>query len=48
LCVKEQNTASKLNQTYQEIEASISKAISDWDTAHGTHFSPIAPLTHCP
>jgi urease alpha subunit len=48
LCVKEQSSASKLNQTYAEIVGAISKALGDYDTAHGTKFSPIAPLVKCP
>ncbi len=48
VCVKEQSTADKLNQTYGEIVSAISEALQSYDTAHGTQFSPIAPLVKCP
>jgi len=48
LCVKEQSTADKLNQSYADIESTISAALQTYDTAHGTHYAPIAPLVTCP
>lgn len=48
LCVKEQSTSDKLNQTYADIESAISTALEDYDTANGTHYAPIAPLAKCP
>ena len=48
LCVKEQLTTSKLNQTYADILGALSGALQSYDTAHGTHYDPIAPLVKCP
>ena len=47
LCVKEQATTDKLNQTYAQIQSIIGGAIQTYDTAKGTLFSPIAPPIKC-
>lgn len=48
ICVKEQTTTSKLNQTYADIVGALSGALTTYDTANGTHYSPIAPIAKCP
>jgi 5-methylthioadenosine/S-adenosylhomocysteine deaminase len=48
LCVKEQSTSNKLNQTYADIVGALSTALTTYDTTNSTHFSPIAPIAKCP
>jgi len=48
MCVAEASTSDKLNQTYADIQGALSGALQTYDTAHGTHYAPIAPIVKCP
>ncbi len=50
LCVAEDSTANKLNQTYAQIKAALEAALVDVDTitaADGWNFAPLTPLVKC-
>ncbi|MBX3190635.1 MAG: hypothetical protein KF819_26780, partial [Labilithrix sp.] len=49
VCVAENTSANKLNQTLVEIKASLEAALVDLDTTSpdGYAFAPLAPLVKC-
>ena len=50
LCVATANTASKLDETYAQIQSVLSQALTDADaqtTADGYNFAPLTPLVTC-
>jgi 5-methylthioadenosine/S-adenosylhomocysteine deaminase len=47
ICIKEEESTNKLNQTFQDILDEITGALKDVDANDGTHFAPLADLVHC-